>query len=125
MLRAEAHAIAAALRVALRLLPLPRIVALLARIPPSRDRISTTADCARAAAHAVHAAAHPTCLFTSLTAFALLARRGYAPRFVIGAARDCGFDAHAWVTVGDAPVIPGAREYLPLWSYSVADGRTR
>jgi hypothetical protein len=121
MLRAEARAIAALLRVALRVLPLPRTVLLLARIPRSRDRVSTVADCARAAADAVHVAAHPTCLFTSLTTFALLARRGYAPRFVIGGARDGGFDAHAWVTVGGTPVLACTLEYLPLWSYSVAE----
>jgi hypothetical protein len=120
MLRAEANAIAAVLRLALRVLPLPQIVALLARMPGSRDRISTAADCACAAVDAAHRAAHPTCLFASLTAFALLARRGFGPRFVIGAARDRGFDAHAWVTVAAVPLTLSAREYTPLWSYSAA-----
>jgi hypothetical protein len=124
MLAAEARALAIVLRVGLRVLPLPRIAALLARMPRSGDRISTADDCLRAATHAVRLAAHPTCLFTSLTAFGLLARRGYAPRLVIGAVRDDGFDAHAWVTVADVPRIRGAREYSPLWSYAVrADAR--
>jgi hypothetical protein len=122
MLRAEAHAAAALLRIALRLLPLPHIVALLARIPASRDRISTPADCAAAAAVAARRAAHPTCLITSLTAFALLARRGYRVRFVVGAARDDGFDAHAWVTIADVPLVPCARQYVPLWSYGAYTG---
>lgn len=122
MLEAEARAMAAALRVALRLLPVPRIIAMLARIPRSRDRITTAADCARAAAQAARVSAHPTCLFTSLTAFGLLARRGYAAQFVIGAARHEGFDAHAWVMVEGIPLTPGAREYSPLWSFDVTAG---
>jgi transglutaminase superfamily protein len=117
MLAAEARAIAVLLRVALRLLPLSRVVTMLARIPRSRDRVATVADCARAAADATRSVAHPTCLFTSLTAFALLARRGHAPQLAIGAARHGGFDAHAWVTVAGVPVIPNAREYSTLWTY--------
>lgn len=122
MLEAEARALAVLLRVALRLLPLPRVVALLTRIPRSRDRVATAADCARAAADATNSVAHPTCLFTSLTAFGLLARQGYAARLVIGAARSPGFDAHAWVTVAGVPLVPSDREYSALWSYDVSAG---
>ena len=122
MLAAEARALAILLRVALRLLPLPDVVRTLARLPRSRDRVTSAADCARAAADATRAVAHPTCLFTSLTAFGLLARRGYAARLVIGAARDEGFDAHAWVTVAGVPVVPSPGEYSPVWSYDVTAG---
>lgn len=122
MLAAEAGALGILLRVALRLLPLPHVMTMLARIPRSRDRVSAAADCARAAAHAARVVAHPTCLFTSLIAFGLLARRGYAAELVIGAARDGGFDAHAWVTVAGVPLVASAREYSPLWSYDVTAG---
>lgn len=113
-LRAEAHALAAAIRVALRLLPLPRLVVCLARLPRVR-RAAAPAACASAAAEAARRAAHSTCLFTALIAFALLARRGYAPQLVIGAARDGGFDAHAWVTVAGTAVTACPRDYVPLW----------
>jgi len=122
MLAAEAGALAVLLRVALRLLPLPHVVTMLARIPRSRDRVTTAAACARAAARASRRVAHPTCLFTSLTAFGLLARRGYAAQLVVGVARDGGFDAHAWVNVAGVPLVPSAREYSPLWSYDVTAG---
>ena len=41
---------------------------------------------------------------------------------VIGAARDGGFDAHAWVTVAGVPLVPSEREYRALWSYDVTAG---
>jgi hypothetical protein len=123
-MRAEAHAIAGLIRVAVRLLPLPRIAALLARLPRTR-RTSSPGECASAAADAVPRVAHPTCLYTALTAFALLARRGYAPSLLIGAARVGGFDAHAWVIVAGAPVIPGRRDYTPLWSYAASPAGAR
>lgn len=113
-LRVEAHAIAAAIRVALRLLPLPRLVVCLARLPRVR-RAADPAACACAAAEAAGRVAHPTCLFAALTAFALLARRGYAPQLVIGAARDRSFAAHAWVTVDGTPLTACVRDYVPLW----------
>lgn len=118
--RVEAHALAAVIRVAVRFLPLPQIVVFLARLPRARESVSGTWTYASAAEEAVRRMAHPTCLFTALVAFALLERRGYAPRFVIGAARDCGFDAHAWVNVDGVPVLPCAREYVPLWTYGAA-----
>ena len=123
-LRAEAHAIAALVRVLLRLLPLPRVAALLARIPRARS-LSTPRDCVAAAAEAVRRTAHPTCLFTALTTFALLARRGYRPHLVIGAARGAGFDAHAWVNLAGVPVVSNARDYATLWSYGTSAGETR
>ena len=131
-IRAEAHAIAALVRVLLRLLPLPRVAALLARIPRTRS-LSTPRDCVAAAAEAARRAAHPTCLFTALTTFALLARRGYRPDLVIGAARvgrgfrprQAGFDAHAWVNLAGVPVVSNARDYAALWSYGTSAGETR
>jgi hypothetical protein len=125
MLRAEAHAVAVAIRVALRMLPFARVVALLARLPREYGRSAGTDACLAASVEASGRAAHPTCLFTALTAFALLARRGYGPRLVIGAARERGFDAHAWVTVDGAAVLPCDREYVPLWSCGAPSAGTR
>ena len=117
-IRVEAHAIAVVIRLALRLLPLPRVVTLLERPVRARRSVSTTV-CAAAAAEAARHAAHPTCLFTALTAFALLRRHGHAPRFVIGAARGPAFHAHAWITVGGVPLVPSVG-YVPLWSCGTA-----
>jgi hypothetical protein len=116
---------AAAIRIALRLLPLSRVVALLARLPRAYRWTAGTAACMAASVEAAGRAAHPTCLFTSLTAFALLARRGHGPQLVIGAARDGGFSAHAWVTVDGAAVIPCDREYVPLWSCGASSAGAR
>ena len=124
VIRAEAHAIAALVRVLLRLLPLPRVAALLAQLPRTRS-LSTPDDCVSAAAEAARRAAHPTCLFTALTTFALLARRGYRPHLVIGAARGAGFDAHAWVNLAGVPVVPNARDYATLWTYGTSAVETR
>jgi hypothetical protein len=116
---------AAAIRIALRMLPLSRVVARLARLPRAHQRTAGTAACMAASIEAAGRAAHPTCLFTALTAFGLLARRGCDPRLVIGAARDRGFEAHAWVTVDGAAVIPCDREYVPLWSCGASSARAR
>ena len=123
-IRAEAHAIAALVRVLLRLLPLRRVAALLARIPRTGS-VSTPCECMSVAAEAARRAAHPTCLFTALTTFALLARRGYRPHLVIGAARGAGFDAHAWVNLAGVPVVPNARDYATIWSYATTAVETR
>jgi hypothetical protein len=125
ILRAEAHAIAGLIRVAVRILPLPRIAALLAHLPRTRRTVSSPGECASAAADGARRVTHPTCLYTALTAFALLARRGHAPSLVIGAARVDGFDAHAWVIVGGAPVMAGRRDYTPLWSYAASPAGAR
>ena len=123
--RAEAHAIAAITRIGLRVLPVPRLASLLAHLPHARPTGDTIDECASAAADAAARSAHPTCLFTSLITFAMLARRGYGPRLVIGASRDDGFDAHAWVTVGESPLGTLEREYVPLWSCRVARREAR
>lgn len=123
-LRIEAHAIACAVRVAVRVLPLSRVVAMLSKIPRTGEASrSSTDECARAAVDAARRAAHPTCLYDALTAFALLVRHGHAARLVIGAAHAAGFAAHAWVTVDGMPVQPSAREYVPLWSYGASPAR--
>jgi hypothetical protein len=116
-MRVEAHAIACGVRLGLRLLPLSRVAALLLKLP--RARTSSTRDpreCATAAHEAARRAAHPTCLFRALTAFAMLVRRGYAARLALGAAHAGEFAAHAWVTVDGAAIEPCDREYVPLWS---------
>jgi hypothetical protein len=122
-MRVEAHAVAALVRLLLRLLPLPRVVSLVAQLPHTRC-VSAPRDCASAAASAARRIAHPTCLFTALTTFALLARRGYSPRIVIGVARGHSVDAHAWVTLAGMPVVPCARDYAALWSYGTSPAET-
>ena len=124
-MRTEALAIAGLVRVAMRILPLPRIAVLLAHLPRTRRTLGSPSECASAAADAAGRAAHPTCLYTTLTAFALLARRGYAPSLVIGAARDRGFEAHAWLIVGGAPMMPGRCDYTPLWNYAASPAGAR
>jgi hypothetical protein len=124
-IRAEAYALAGLIRIALRILPLPRVVALLEHLPRAGHALNGPTECAFAAAAAARRAAHPTCLYTALTSFALLARRGYAPSLVIGATRDNGFDAHAWVIVGGAPVLPCRRDYTPLWRYAASSAEAR
>jgi len=54
-------------------------------------------------------------LTIALEAFAL-ARRGAEAAIHIGAARDDGVGAHAWVTIGGRPIVPAeARRYAVLW----------
>lgn len=47
------------------------------------------------------------CLFSSLTLMCMLERRGIAQKLVI-AARPRPFAAHAWVEVGNQPMLPDA-----------------
>lgn len=115
VLRMEAYAIAVLVRVGLRVLTLPRLSGLLAGLPRARDGASERA-CLAAATMAAGGAAHPTCLFTSLIGFALLARRGRDVRLHLGVARTPGFEAHAWLTSASVPLEPvPTTRYTPIW----------
>ena len=124
-MRAEAHAIACGVRIALQWLSLPRTLELLERLPRTSRAVTSPAACDFAAAEAARRVAHPTCLYTALTAFALLVRRGYAARLVIGAAPGGDFAAHAWVTIEGRPLTSAARPYVSLWSYGPPNAGAR
>lgn len=111
----EALALAGIVRVAVRLLTVRRLLVLLDRMPRTRG-VETAGECAALGAKAAGRAAHATCLYSALTTYGLLARRGHAPRLVIGARHAPGFAAHAWVAVDGASVEPSAHEYAPLWA---------
>ncbi len=119
---AEALAIAAAVRVALRLMPISRVAASLDRYSRLRTRDAASAgDCLRVAAAAAARVAHPTCLYRSLVAYALLARRGHAAALHLGVSRNDGFAAHAWISVAGRSCDPDAsRSHVTLWSHSAA-----
>lgn len=120
-LRAEACVLAVLTRAALRVLPVPRVAWLLGSLPRTRrprgstDRVGACLD---AAAFGADRAAHPTCLFRSLVAFALLTRRHHDVVFQIGASRADGFAAHAWVSIGQTVLDgPSSAEHTALWQY--------
>lgn len=116
-LRIEAHALALALRVGLRGLALKHVTAALARVPQRRGApIEPVASCLDAAREAAARAAHATCLFESLVAFGLLARRGYRVELHVGAKRSPELEAHAWVTIDGRPCDPAAAAgYTRIW----------
>lgn len=125
LMRLEACVIAVSVRVALRVMPLPRLVRALAALPGVRaDPVQDADACRRAGAAAVARVAHPTCLFEALTTFGLLARRGHAAVFHVGGARDAGFQAHAWVSVDGRPLDGSTAGYSGIWHFA-AESRTR
>jgi hypothetical protein len=120
----EAHALAAAVRLGLRCCSLRRVASALAAIPASRRQpIEPLPLCLAAARAAASRLAHPTCLFESLVAFGLLARRGYGVELHLGARRGEAFESHAWVTAGGRPCEPEPPPgYTEMWR--VAAGST-
>lgn len=123
-LRLEACAIAVLARAAVRCLPLPRAVRLLGAIPARRRAGDPTDACLAAASDAAERMAHPTCLYRALIAFALLTRRRRDAGFHLGASRQQGFSAHAWVSAGGIRLdMPGGGEYVPLWGSGTPDAR--
>ena len=122
-LRAEACVLAVLTRAALRVLPVPRVAWLLGSLPRTRrprgstDRVNA---CLAAAGFGAALAAHPTCLFRSLVAFALLTRRHHDAVIHVGASRAGGFAAHAWVSIGQRVLEgPSAGAHTALWGYRV------
>ena len=116
-LRVEAFLIAAAVRVGLRCFSVARVARGLAAIPRRRAAFADPVHhCLSAAASGAAQAAHPTCLFRALVAFALLARRDRDAVFHLGASPGEDFSAHAWVTQdGESLDLPGTRKYVSLW----------
>lgn len=114
----EACVLAAAARVGLRAVSVPRLVRLLAHLPRARGPAHSVEACLAAAAHGAARAAHPTCLFRSLVAFALLVRRRHEAAIHLGASNGAGFGAHAWISVGGR-LPAGERDdgAAPLWHY--------
>jgi hypothetical protein len=94
---------------ALRLRPLPDVLALCDRVAMRAMRPHTP----RALAHRVHrwlargrGPWTSSCLTRSLVLYAMLRQHGYTPRISVGVAGTAQrFDAHAWVTVGGVPVM--------------------
>lgn len=123
--RVEAHALAAAVRVAVRWFPLRRVASALGAAPRTRGvSPESVAGCLDAASTAAARLAHPTCLYESLVAFGLLSRRGYAVRLYIGAKRSPDLESHAWVTVDGRPCDPDATTgFTAIWQ--VAPGAPR
>jgi hypothetical protein len=122
----EAVALAICARLALRFLAVDSVARLLGRMPGRRrPGLRAIDECMEAASVAASRAAHPTCLYRSLIALGLLARRGHAVAIHIGASREGGFSAHAWVTVGGVPVdAPQPRVYVALWRHAAGSARS-
>lgn len=122
LLTLEAAAALAGFRLALRVLPFPRVLSLARATRRQASRRSST--CAPLAVrHAVLRAARllpfrVTCLPVALAACALLGRQGHAGVLRIGvrSAGDAPLEAHAWVEhegsilIGDLPGDP----YVPF-----------
>ena len=115
----EACALAAAVRVGLRLVSLPRLAALLGRLPrTNQGNPEYAGTCLAAASAAAARVAHPTCLFRSLIAFGLLARRGRDVEIHVGASREYGFNAHAWLTLEGMRIDPlDPAHHAGMWSH--------
>lgn len=113
----EAHAIAAAVRIGMRWCSLKCVASTLAAVPASRRPGSEpVAGCLAAARAAASRVAHPTCLFESLVAFGLLARRGHAVGLHLGARREEVLESHAWITLDGLPCEPdSANRYTEIW----------
>ena len=126
VLSAMAFLPAAAL--ALRLLPLPRVLGLVGALATPSRRPAEPGVALRAG-HLVMLASRcclprPTCLAKALVAYGFLRRRGLAVEIVIGVTRDAdSLLAHAWVEHGGRPAAgsPVARTYAPL--VRLGDGR--
>jgi hypothetical protein len=120
LLVVEAVFVAVFVRGALRVMPLPRVVALLRGSPFRSRRADDVESCVAAASAAAARVAHPTCLYRALVAFALLARRGAPVVFHLGADRAPGFGAHAWLSIDGRPLDQDAGRWPELWQRAAA-----
>ena len=96
------------LPLALRVLPLPRTIALCHRWPRANHHSASPSALAdrtrRWFAHGRGPWAN-TCLTRSVVLYAMLRQHGYSPRLHIGVAGVADtFVAHAWITVGTQPI---------------------
>ena len=76
---------------------------------------------ARLVRSAAARAGRTTCLTRALVLKRVLLRRGVQTQLVIGAKRGPGgFEAHAWVCLGDEILLGAGRrqEFAPLWTGS-------
>lgn len=93
---------------ALRLFPLPGVLALCDRWPRLPLAPRTPSQLASRVRRWLARGRGPwssTCLTRSLVLYTLLRQHGYQPRFLVGVAGSARqFDAHAWVTLDGAPV---------------------
>ena len=100
---------AIAMPVALRLRPLPDVLALCDRAPiRARHRYAPGALAHRTHRWLAYGRGPWTssCLTRSLVLYAMLRQHGYEPRFAVGVAgSEQQFEAHAWVTLGGVPVM--------------------
>lgn len=125
-LYAEAFLLAAVARAGVRCFSVPRVARGLGALPRRRRAChDAVEDCLAAAESGAARAAHATCLFRSLVAFGLLARRGHDAAIHLGAIREDGLSAHAWVTIAGDPVEPlGASVYVSLWHHQASFERS-
>ena len=118
--RMVAAAAALTIPLALRVLPLPRVLALCDAWPRVAARPARPPALAHRVRRWLAIGRGPwksTCLTRSVVLYALLRQHGYSPELRIGVSgRARAFDAHAWVTVNgqavDQPagVVEGYRE---------------
>ena len=99
------------LPVALRVLSLPAVLAICDRWPTiqrPRHAPHALADRVRRWMSRGRGPWTSTCLTRSLVLYTMLRQHGYRPRFIVGVAgAESRFDAHAWVTLGDAALGEG------------------
>lgn len=107
-------------RLAVRLVPAPRLLAFAAR-PPRHPRRFADPDLPAWVAATVDRVGskrwmNAKCLPRALAAQAMLRRRGIASKLCVGLARDGGILlAHAWVEIGRAVIIGEAdRQFAPI-----------
>ncbi|MDD9933399.1 MAG: lasso peptide biosynthesis B2 protein [Myxococcales bacterium] len=106
----EAFGIRAALPVLLRALPLDRVLDTLTPPPAEREPDPRALRAIEDATDMVTRRFRPTrtaCLKRALMRYRMLRREGYDASFVIGvrSGGEDGFEAHAWVTIDDAPLM--------------------
>ena len=94
---------------ALRLRPLPEVLALCDRMPGRVQRPHPPHVLAQRTHRWLARGRGPwtsSCLTRSLVLYTMLRQHGYAPRLSVGVAGTAQrFDAHAWVTIGGVPVM--------------------
>jgi len=117
-----------AVRLALALLPLPRVLRLfgIAQGDAGAGRVAAgeAEEVGRAIARAArHVPFRAACLQQAFAALLMLRRRGLSATVHLGLAREEGSDglkAHAWSRCGELPVtgVPQARDFVPVAAFA-------